>query len=299
MEMSYLKAFYEVAKAGRFSEAAQRLNISQSALSRSVALLEEGEGVQLFLRSKRGVTLTPLGQQVFEKCSEIFADVQEIERLCRGTREVCEGPLVFMTTDHIVNDVLIQPLQKFLQKYPQVIPNIPTGSPDEIIQGLLQTDCEFGLSLAKVIHPQIEYQILKPNNPMLLVCQADLWKKSRSSSDLKTLKKVLEQRGYIGSRDLAKSARSIRVLEELFGEVPRMSLQTSNQEAQKRFCLAGGGIAYLARFMVENEIAQGRLIEVPELKPHTFHLWVARRKDRKLTLQAQTFLTELKKQNSL
>ncbi|MGZ3722685.1 MAG: LysR family transcriptional regulator, partial [Bdellovibrionales bacterium] len=38
MELNYLRVFYEVAKVGRFTEAAKRLNISQSALSRSVAL---------------------------------------------------------------------------------------------------------------------------------------------------------------------------------------------------------------------------------------------------------------------
>ena len=44
MELNHLRAFFEVAKVGRFTEAAKRLHISQSALSRSVALLEEGEG---------------------------------------------------------------------------------------------------------------------------------------------------------------------------------------------------------------------------------------------------------------
>lgn len=144
------------------------------------------------------------------------------------------------------------------------------------------------------MHPQIEYQILIPDNPMVLVCQPELWRKNRSSSDLKTLKKVLEKTGYIGSWGLTKNSRSLRVLEELFGSAPKMSMETNNQETQKRFCLAGGGIAYLAKFMVESEIAQGKLIEISEMKAHTFHLWIARRKDRKLTLQAQTFLEELK-----
>ena len=45
MELNYLKAFFEVASSGSFTEAARRLHISQSALSKAVALLEDSQGV--------------------------------------------------------------------------------------------------------------------------------------------------------------------------------------------------------------------------------------------------------------
>ena len=48
VELNYLRVFFEVAKVGRFTDAARELNISQSALSRSVALLEESQGVKTF-----------------------------------------------------------------------------------------------------------------------------------------------------------------------------------------------------------------------------------------------------------
>jgi DNA-binding MarR family transcriptional regulator len=75
MDVSYLRVFFEVAKLGRFSEAAQRLRISQSALSRSVSLLEESEGVKLFERSKKGVTLTPVGEEVFRRATSNTSDL--------------------------------------------------------------------------------------------------------------------------------------------------------------------------------------------------------------------------------
>ena len=90
MELNYLRVFYEVAKIGRFTEAAKRLHISQSALSRSVALLEEAQGVKLFERSKRGVALTAVGQDVFHYCEQLFQTVKRIEDVCSGTRESCE-----------------------------------------------------------------------------------------------------------------------------------------------------------------------------------------------------------------
>jgi LysR family transcriptional regulator, cyn operon transcriptional activator len=292
MELNHLRVFFEVAKVGQFSEAAKRLNISQSALSRSVALLEESEGVQLFERSKRGVALTPLGQDVFMRCERLFQTFTEIEGICRGTREVCEGPLRFATTDHVTNDLLIGPIQKFRGEHPRVIPSIFTGTPDEIIDQLLTTECEFGLLFSKVLGPQIEYKQIR-SEQMALVCSVDVWKRNRSSSDIKTLKKVIEDVGYISSIGAHLQSRPSRVLNELFGEMPRIGFEANGQETQKRVSLSGGGVAYLARFMVEKEIASGQLTDIPIENPHVFYLWAATRKGRLLSLSARKFLETL------
>lgn len=293
MELNYLRVFYEVAKLGRFTEAAKRLNISQSALSRSVALLEESEGVQLFERSKKGVTLTPLGTEVFLRCERMFQTFHEIENLCRRTGQTCEGPLRFATTDHVTNDLLLKPLQAFRRKYPLVIPSILTGGPEEIVNALLQTECEFGLLFTKISLPQVEYHVLRPEK-MALVCHPELWKKHKASSNSKTLKKLVDAEGYIASIGALLHSRPSQVLQEIFGEMPRIGIEVNGQEAQKRFCMEGGGVAYLARFMVEKEIRFGKLFEVPLPDPHTFNLWLATRKGRQLSLSARTFLDHLR-----
>ncbi|MGE3263559.1 MAG: LysR family transcriptional regulator [Bacteriovoracia bacterium] len=296
MEINYLRVFYEVAKVGRFSEAAKKMGISQSALSRSVALLEEGEGVQLFERSKKGVTLTPVGKEVFQRCEQLFHAFRDIENLCQGKREVCEGTLSFATSDHVTNDLLVEPIQSFRKKFPKVVPSIFTGSPDDIVQALLTTDCEFGLLFSKIPLPQIEYKSLRMEK-MALVCQPQLWKKNKAANDLETLRKVLEEAGYIASFGSLLHSRQTRVLLELFGEMPRIGLETNSQEAQKRFCLAGGGVAYLARFIVEKEIREGTLFEIPVGTPHEFYFWAATRKGKQLSLAARTFLEHLETAN--
>lgn len=293
MEINHLQVFYEVAKIGRFTEAAKRLNISQSALSRSVALLEEAEGVQLFERSKRGLTLTPIGQEVFLRCEQLFQTFREIKTICKGTRETVEGPLRFATTDHVTNDLLIKPIQSFRRRYSQVTPSLFTGTPDEIAHALLHTECEFGLQFSKVPLPQIDYQILR-SEPMALVCQPEVWKRNKGASTEKTLKKVITDVGYIASIGALTQSRPTRVLSELFGEMPRIGIEANNQEAQKRFAMAGGGVAYLARFVVDAEIKSGKLFEIPIESPHSFYLWLATKKGRELTYTARMFLEHLK-----
>ncbi|MGZ3694448.1 MAG: LysR family transcriptional regulator [Bdellovibrionota bacterium] len=289
MDLNYLRAFYEVAKAGKFSEAAKRINISQSALSRSVALLEAREGILLFDRSKKGVALTPKGHQIFLRCETLFHAEKAIEDLCRGVQEKCEGPLRFAASDHVINDYLVGPIHEFRVKFPKVIPSIFSGTPDEITDSLLNTDNEFGLLFAKINTPQVEFRKLRLEK-MALVCNPELWRKHKAGSNEKTLKKVLENHGYLCSIGALLTTRQTKVLTELFGEMPQIGLETNSQEAQKRFCLAGDGVAYLARFMIKKEIENGELFEIPVSHPHEFDLWLARRKGQHLSLPARTFL---------
>lgn len=287
MELNYLRVFYEVARAGKFSESARKLRVSQSALSRSVRLLEESEGVTLFERSKSGVTLTPKGQEIFRLCDELFKKEKEIENLCRGIQEKCEGVMRFASSDHLVNDFLPGPLLKFKRKHPGIIPSIRTGTPEEITGFLLRDECEFALMFAKVNTPQIEYKKLHLEK-MSLVCHPDLWK------ECKTLKKLIAKYGYISSIDARLNRRASHVMLELFGQIPRIVFEVNGQESQKRFCLAKEGVAYLARFMVRKEIESGELFEIPIESAHEFYLWLATVKGKQLSLSSRTFLDELR-----
>lgn len=293
MELNHLRVFFEVAKAGRFTEAAQRLNISQSALSRSVALLEESEGVKLFERSKRGVTLTPIGSEVFRQCEQLFQTVHRIRQACKGVQEMAEGPLRFATTDHVMNYLLPEPLKTFRESLPKVIPSIFLGSPDEILEKLLHTDCEFYLSFAKVAAPQVEFEVLR-EEPMALVVRSDIWRRTKAPNQSTRLDRVLDRIGYISSRGAHLQSRPSRVLRELFGGTPPIGIEVDGQEPQKRICLAGGGVAYLSRFMVAQEIERGELYEIDVQKPHAFKLWLAYRKGRELSLAARSFVDHLR-----
>src|ERR1700722_14716677 len=134
MELNYLKAFYEVAKSGSFTEAGRRLHISQSALSKAVALLEESQGVKLFARSKKGVRLTPTGEKVFFQSERLFGLVTEIETTCQQHVEEIAGPLCIGASDHVANYLLVPILRHMRRQFPKVLPTISTGAPSDIVE---------------------------------------------------------------------------------------------------------------------------------------------------------------------
>lgn len=292
MELNYLRVFYEVARTGKFSESAKKLHISQSALSRSVSLLEESEGVTLFERSKKGVSLTEKGQKIFHLCDQLFKKEREIENLCRGVQEKCEGFMRFASSDHLINDFLPEHLLGFKREHPGIIPSIRTGTPEEITDFLLRDECEFALMFAKVNTPQVEFKKIH-SEKMALVCHPELWRESLCHNHDETLRRLISRFGYISSIDARFGRRSSQVMLELFGEIPPICFEVNSQESQKRFCLAREGAAYLARFMVKKEIENGELFEIPVESAHEFPLWLAVVKGKQLSLASRTFLKSI------
>ena len=71
--LSGYRIFYEVANCKNISRAASQLYISQPAISKSIQKLEEQLGAKLFIRSSKGVLLTPEGQMLYETVQEAFS----------------------------------------------------------------------------------------------------------------------------------------------------------------------------------------------------------------------------------
>lgn len=75
-----LRHIVAIAKAGNYARAAEALNISQPALSRSVQTVEQSFGIQLFDRGRRGVTLTPSGRRIVADAERLLRDTETLER---------------------------------------------------------------------------------------------------------------------------------------------------------------------------------------------------------------------------
>ena len=78
--LAAMRAFARVAETRSFSEAARRLRVSKSVLSRQVAALEAELGVRLFHRTTRALTPTEIGQAYYQRVSRILADIDEAEQ---------------------------------------------------------------------------------------------------------------------------------------------------------------------------------------------------------------------------
>jgi DNA-binding transcriptional LysR family regulator len=120
MELRQLRYFVTVAEELHFRRAADRLQITQPALSKQIASLEQELGVQLLSRTKRTVQFTPAGQVFFEQAQQLLRQVEATIQLTQRCDRGEIGNLAIGFTETAVHTILPQLVRDFRQDYPNV-----------------------------------------------------------------------------------------------------------------------------------------------------------------------------------
>lgn len=119
-KLDYYRIFYETARFASFSKAAEHLYISQSAISQCIRQLEQDLHTQLFVRSRRGVTLTTEGMLLFEKIESAMGAIEQGETLLARRQHLESGSLVIAAGDTITSHYLLPYLEKFHAAHPGI-----------------------------------------------------------------------------------------------------------------------------------------------------------------------------------
>jgi DNA-binding transcriptional LysR family regulator len=120
MDLNALVVFAKVAETNSFSEAARRLGIPVSTVSRRVAELEDQLGVRLLDRSTRSLRLTDLGSEVLEHALRSVESVEAIQNIISNQRSSVRGTLR-LSAPPSISDTLLTPLvTAFQASYPEV-----------------------------------------------------------------------------------------------------------------------------------------------------------------------------------
>ena len=119
-KLDYYRVFYETARFQSFSTAAQHLYVSQSAISQCIHQLEDDLNVQLFVRTRRGITLTNEGEFLFSKVENAINSIEQGESQLERLRHLESGELRIAAGDTITTHFLLKYLEEFHATYPQI-----------------------------------------------------------------------------------------------------------------------------------------------------------------------------------
>ena len=119
-KLDYYRIFYETARYSSFSAAAQNLYVSQSAISQSINQLEKDLDTKLFLRSRRGVTLTNEGVVLFQKVESAMQSLEQGEALLERLQHLESGVLTVAAGDTIAGHYLLPYFEQFHASYPGI-----------------------------------------------------------------------------------------------------------------------------------------------------------------------------------
>lgn len=143
--LNHYKIFYEAAKTGNISKAAETLYISQPAVSKSITKLEQSLGQTLFIRSKRGVKLTAEGTTLYTYLKQAFESIDTAEKALRHASELGMGQLRIGVSTSLCKHILLSYLQDFIRENPHVKITIECNPTFETIQLLKQDKIDIGL----------------------------------------------------------------------------------------------------------------------------------------------------------
>jgi DNA-binding transcriptional LysR family regulator len=120
LDWEKLRLFDVVAEAGSFTEAARRLHMSQPALSRQIAALEDSLGAKLFHRHARGLAMTHEGEQLRSATSDMHERVDKAAQAIDASRERPTGAIRLTTTVSFGSTWLARQLGDFLDLFPDI-----------------------------------------------------------------------------------------------------------------------------------------------------------------------------------
>lgn len=141
-----LKYFLAVAEQGNINRAAEALHISQSALTRSIQVLEDNIGAILFERTQRGVKLTPIGERLFEHARRITNTVRSAELDLEQLINASESEIRLGVTSGVPPGKVLDAVFRLLGDMPTVSVTIVDSFYDSLIQSLRLEQLDMALT---------------------------------------------------------------------------------------------------------------------------------------------------------
>lgn len=147
MELSQLKQFVAATESESFTRGAERAFVSQPALSSSISKLEDEMGVQLFIRNKRSVVLTPSGRKLFKRAKLIISECAEAKA------ELKHQDVLRSLRLGVINTLSIKLVAKLIEQYrrenPEVLLDVTDASEDQLETYQKEARIDFALTLLR------------------------------------------------------------------------------------------------------------------------------------------------------
>ena len=170
MDINALQAFIEVARKESFSLASETLFITQPAISKRIAALEEDLGTKLFNRISRKVTLTDAGKKLLPKARALLDDLNDMRRYATSLSDEIKGELLIGTSHHVSMHRLPPILKQYRQQYTDVHLDMTFGESDVMCKLVERGDIELAIvTLPKTLPDSLETQVLWVDSLHLVV----------------------------------------------------------------------------------------------------------------------------------
>lgn len=145
MNLSELELLSVLASEMNMRKAAERLFVTQPALSQRLQSIEKDWGTPLFIRSHKGLTLTPAGEKVIDFANEVLTKEEMVREEIQSLQSEVHGTLKIACASIVGQNWLPQVLKRFVQKYPHAKISLITGWSSEILKAVYEDQVHIGV----------------------------------------------------------------------------------------------------------------------------------------------------------
>lgn len=290
MDIRQLRYFVGIVDSGSFSAASIRLGVAQPSLSQHVLQIEKSLGVELLVRTARGVTLTESGQNLYARAIEIIRAFDGAIDELRDRSLKPNGQVTFAFPSSVSNVLTVPLAETVRHEFPQVVLRAMDAMSGHVQQWLTEAKIDFGVlyDVNAVRHLQVTPLLVED---LYLVASADSWKGEINAdgsaqqaidlADCARLDLILPHRTH-GLRDLIERfARAHCVALNVAMEIDSLSQIKSIVER-------GSGFSILAHAAVNQEVMRGAFVLVPIRNPAIRRtVYLATNPERRLTRAAK------------
>ncbi|PAC36247.1 LysR family transcriptional regulator [Caldifermentibacillus hisashii] len=145
MNLTELELLSVLANEMNMRKAAERLFVTQPALSQRLQSIEKEWGTSLFIRSHKGLTLTPAGEKVIEFANKVLAMEEMVKEEIQSLQSEVHGTLKIACASIVGQNWLPQILKCYVQKYPHAKISLITGWSSEILKSIYEDQVHIGI----------------------------------------------------------------------------------------------------------------------------------------------------------
>jgi DNA-binding transcriptional LysR family regulator len=290
MTLEQLRIFVAVAECEHVTHAAQKLNLTQSAVSAAVSALELRHTVKLFSRVGRGIELTDTGRLFLDEARAILARTRAAEVALAELSGLERGTLAIHASQTIASYWLPQHLVRFRKIHPGVKIELAAGNSMQVAEAVQHGAADIGFVEGRIEAENLMQQAIARDRIIIVASPKHLASKRRiSASDLPSLDWVLREPGS-GTRSEFDDA--LKRWKLSIGQL-NVVLELPSNEAVRMAVEAGAGATAISELVAARGIALGKLKAIPLQLPERAFT-ALRHRERYLSKAARAFLDEIK-----
>jgi LysR family cyn operon transcriptional activator len=263
MELRLLRTFKAVADAGSFTSAAQRVHLTQAAVSVHIRQLEEELATPLFLRVNKKLHLTEAGRALLVHSEAILRAHDEAKASLTALGGQGRGRLrVGVASTAITVHPLPEILSEIKRKHPLLDLSVVGGTSEWIIEQILSDEIDAGLVSLPVEESDVLTETLRSDRLVGVINPGHRFARARSitAEELAAEPLILGEKG-------GNTRRLIDLFFEKSGLKPQIVMELQRTEAIIKMVELGFGASVLPQASVRTDVARGRLraVSVREL----------------------------------